>query len=402
MGADKTARTCTGEQLTPLTESTWLPITQDGLVDAIDTCRIFEDSLDFWDHNGYGWSVLEGVVDDFWDRNSDGSSVLEGVVDYFWESNEVRAEFYCWFVQFSSPDIKAYYDEDWVSYLILHMSPEMFDYIGLLLELGPPGAIDDKAFGRTLAGSIISGYPDKARILLAWGADPHRSSFYYESNRTETPLSLTMYSSWAFCSFRDILYEMNPHIEDIVRRELEQGGPLLEAGWQAETLSALLKLDFEPGTEPPIPNTCASCGLGLYRGSYKVAVQPYWQDILERVKNRTYVQNSCSDTQDGQSPSSNNLSTSTNDSITNTTNGNTLSDGPALPDDQSNQSDEEPVITEIAISRLAPGKEEIWCLMCWLHFKDTGRLNSPHINKTYYSDGDDSSEANFSPFLFNT
>ena len=46
---------------------------------------------------------------------------------------------------------------------------------------------------------------------------------------------------------------INIGVEDIVCQGLERGLPLLGAGWQMETLSALFALDFEP--RPSRPST---------------------------------------------------------------------------------------------------------------------------------------------------
>ena len=372
----------TRNERTPLREVISFSITQDGLDDAIDTCRIFDDCYDFWDEYGVGWAVL---------------TQLAMKIGGHGEEIKARAEFYGWFVQSSRQDIKAYYSKDRVPTIICDASTEIFESIGLLLELGPPGTIDGKGpfWGKTpLIHSIEWRHFNKARMLLALGADPHHSCFVRNVNRIESPLSLAMYSSWAFCSFRDALIGMNFHVEDFVRRELEQGGPLMIDGWRVETLSALLKFDFEPGTEPPL--YCSSCHFGPY---FNIRVQPYWQYILERIKNGNDVQDARSDTHLSNSQGCSSISD--NDSPTNTMNGSSLSYKPALPDDQSGQPDEESVTTESPSERHAPGREEFWCIWCWARFKKTGRPRSPFISETSSSDEDDSPEDEFSPFLFN-
>lgn len=64
-------------------------ITEDGLVNAIDTYRIFEDSFDSWDECGDGWYLVNP-------RNPTGS----GTFDRFYSS----------ILQSLSPDIKANYN----------------------------------------------------------------------------------------------------------------------------------------------------------------------------------------------------------------------------------------------------------------------------------------------------
>ena len=371
---------CLIRSFSPLRYLTWNPF-QVRPVDTIETCRMFEDSYDFWDEFGDGWATL-----------AQPATAIGG----HGEEGKAWAEFFSWFVQSSNHDIKAYYSKYRVNTLICDASPEMFESIGLLLELGPPGTIDDKSvtWGITpLIHSIQRRHFDKSKRLLALGADPHQSSFSWYSNRVESPLSLAMYLSWAFCSFRDALVELNFHAEDFVRRELEQGGPLLKDGWRAETLTALLEYDFD--FEPPRQEiqSCNSCRFS--RLFSEITVQPYWQNILERIKNGTHVQNDRSDTLDMQSSSSQTLSISATDSLPNTTNDGPLPQDYVIPGDQSNQSDEEPVTTESPSERLAPEREELWCIWCWRHFKETGRLD-------LYSYGEDSSEDDFSPFLFNT
>lgn len=66
-------------------------ITEDGLVNAIDTCRIFEDSFDFWDECGDGWYLVNP-------RNPTRSGALD--------------RFYSSILQLLSPDVKANYNAE--------------------------------------------------------------------------------------------------------------------------------------------------------------------------------------------------------------------------------------------------------------------------------------------------
>lgn len=63
-------------------------ITEDGLVNAIDTCQIFEDSVVFWDESGDGWYLVNS-------RNPIGSGALD--------------RFYSSILQSLSSDFKANY-----------------------------------------------------------------------------------------------------------------------------------------------------------------------------------------------------------------------------------------------------------------------------------------------------
>ena len=363
----------------------WHDITKDGLANAIDTCRIFEELFDFWDEDGDGWDVLRNFAP--WGYGASPTILL-------------------WLIQSSSPDIKANYDTGKVKDLIRYANDKVIDAMSLLLKLGPPGTIDSPHLLQTVHSNIRFRHWDRVKMLLALGVNPHRiSNDYHNSPRAESLLSLAMYSSWAFSSFRDALYGINLDVEDFARQELQQGCPLLDAGWQIETLSALLELDFEPDMEPPYngerhPNQsekkgcCDSCG---FRLKYNVQVQPYWQHVLESIKDGIYPRESYSESQDEHlSRSQSHLS------LSNITNGSALSYDPALPDDQAALADEEHLASSDGTSGIIADRKEVWCIYCWYYFKETGRRRSPAVTETDSSDGDDSSEDDFSPFLFNT
>lgn len=316
--------------------------------------------------------------------------------------------FLLWLIQSSSPDIKANYDTGKVNEFITHANDEVIDAVSLLLKLGPPGAIDNLEALSKIDLYIRRRDWNKVKMLLALGVNPHLiSNDDYISPRAESPLSLAMYSSWAFSSFRDALYGINLDVEDFARQELQQGCPLLDAGWQIETLSALLELDFEPDMEPDMEPSyydhrhCDSCG---YSMRYRVQVQTYWQRVLESIKDGMYPRESYSESQDEHlSRSQNHLS------LFNITNGSALSYDPALPDDQAALADEEYLASSDGTSGIIPDRKEVWCIRCWYHFKETGRIRSPvapryspAVTETDSPDGDDTSEDDFSPFLFNT
>lgn len=172
------------------------PITKDGLVNAIDTCRIFEASFDFWDEDGDGWEVLERVPI----FNRDQSTA---------EANATLT-FLRWLIQSSSPDIKANYDTVNVFNILLGAYPGIADAVGLLLELGPPGAIDNlpaTAWGLSPLRHLLSSRNwVQVTMVLALGANLHHVCFSNNrySPRAESPFSMAMYSSWAFWSFRGI------------------------------------------------------------------------------------------------------------------------------------------------------------------------------------------------------
>ena len=379
------------------------PITKDGLVNAINTCRIFEASFDFWDEDGDGWEILEWVPI----FNRDQCTA---------EANATLT-FLRWLIQSSSPDIKANYDTVNVFNILLNAYPGIADAVGLLLELGPPGAIDNlpvTAWGLSPLHHFISSRNwVHVKMVLALGANLHHVCF--SNNRyspcAESPLSMAMYSSWAFWSFRDTLQGAIVDFKDLVRLELEQECPLVEAGWQVETLSTLLELDFEPDVEPSKlyerNHPCDSCRSIVW----DVEVQPYWQGLLESIKDGTYPQRFPSGTQDEQSTSSQrNLSISNKDNLSSATDGSVLSHDPALPEDEAAQEDEESSTGVNATSSVSVDRKEVWCIWCWYYFKETGNRRPPKVTETHSSEGNDdsseddsySSEADFSPLLFNS
>ena len=173
-----------------------------------------------------------------------------------------------------------------------------------------------------------------------------------------------------------------------------------------ETLSALVELEFEPDRDPWHRSlgrrvedvVCSSCCFPMV--DLQVQVQPHWQGILESIKNGISPQTSYSDTQ-AEQPSGSyvHLSVSTTNSRPNTTDGRALSHDFDCSRDQAAQSEDETFTRKDAISSIFCAREEVWCIWCWYHFKETGRRYSPVVTET---DEDDSSEDEFSPFLFNT
>lgn len=337
------------------------------LEDAIDTCRIFEDSLDFWDKDGDGWDLLALLF-----RTNRDTSFEAGLM------------FLRWLLQSSSSEIKANYHPEQV-YDALHSADSgTADAVRLLFELGPPGAIDNitktsNSDFTPLLEFVAHRRWDQVKVLLALGANPHLISFNTSySPRAESPLSMAMYSSWAFRSFREALCGANLHFEDFVRQELEPGCPLLNAGWRMDTLLALFELDFELDFEPPGPSKasyCHDCGSKVYW----FLVQPYWQCMLEDKFNQ---QRFCSDSD-----------VSDEESLTDNTDGTALSHDPVPPEDEAAESDEESFTGENTTASIVFDKKEIWCIWCWYDYKRTGSRRRPAITET---------DDDFSPFLFNT
>ena len=367
-----------------------------GLVKEIDTCRIFEDVFDFWDEDGAGWNILG--------RAFMGPNYTE---------LETMLAFHSWFIKFAMPDIKANFSMKTLRIGIFWSDDREANVVESLLRLSPPGALIDLEqsiqYGLSLLSKkIISGDWKIVNMLLAWGADPHHVGLIAGySPFAESPLSLAMYSSWAFWAFRNVLHGRGFDFEDFARQELKERYPLLDAGWQIETLTALLELDFEPDIGPRSENGesyyCSNCD---ERGYYsEIQVQPYWRGVLESVRNGTYPPRCCSDSQDERlSSSKNHLNISDKDSPISTTEGSESSEDSALlqAEAEAAQSDEESSKSGSDTRSTISDRKEVWCIWCWHHFKETGRRWAPASPELQSLDGDDSSEDDFSPYLFNT
>ena len=369
-------------------------ITRDRLVNAIDTCRIFETAVDFWDEDGDGWDLLRNTPDRQFSRST---TKAEPVV-----------EFCSWFVRSSSPDITGNFIVNKVWSVVYEVNDDFANFVDLILGLSPPGGLDDNAdlpkrHPLLLSSHMLREHWKIVNLLLARGADPHHvNTNSHYSPVAESPLSLAMYSSWTFWAFRNALHGRDLDLKEFARRELEEGSPLLEAGWQMETLTALLELDFAPDTswretEADDPR-CDSCNRWLF---CVVGVQPYWQSFLQSVKSGLSTHDLCPIFQDGQPSNSQRNLTILNDSTTDTTDDSALSQDPAPSESQAAHPDQNSPTTRVEISSTIFDRNEIWCVWCWHHFKETGHRFSP-ASETESSDEDDALEDDFSPYLIHT
>lgn len=340
---------------------------------------------------------------------------------------EARLALYSWFIKSSLTEIKAYYSWETVWQLIHWSDDRVADTIEALLKLSPPAVLCDLNMlldepVPLLPIHLIQQNWKLVNLLLAYGVDPHRVSSHSVDNiDAQTALSLAMYTSWTFLGFRNVLHGRGFDLEDFARQELKEGYPLLDDGWRVETLTALLELDFEPDISP-CKNYgeifgCSNCSQTIYwmnpprRLDWRalvenwsvVPVQPYWRAILESIRRGTYPPRSCSDTRDDRLPTrQNHLSTSDKDSLVSTTQISDSSNDSALSEDEAARSNEEPSTSGSDNPSATFARDELWCMNCWLHFEKTGQRRTPPRPKTQSSDGDDSSDDDFSPFLFNT
>ena len=366
---------------------------------AIDTCRIFEDSFDFWDENGDGWYILEDLS--------------RGGVSFDFEV-EIKHAFLSWFMNLSSPDIKASYFIEKIRNIMGNADEKLADTVGLLPKLAPP--LDEIEQSLPAKDLLLFDLVAKQKwtyvsILLGLGANPHQVYFdKHNSPIAESPLSQAMYSSWTFSNFRNALYGANLDVEDIVREELKEGRPLLEAGWRMETLRTLLELKFESELMRPwwwhsllrYFDCCHTPIEDDYDVPVKIPVQLWWQGILEQIKNGTHQQSIYSDHRCSRCPVSIRLKYSKEDNMIKAANGSTIYQDPIVVENEATQPDEEAFSNEQDTPSIFFTCGDIWCIWCWYRFRETGHRPSPAISNTRSWNREDSSEDEFSPYLFNT
>ena len=320
--------------------------------------------------------------------------------------------FCSWLVKLSSPDIKDHLVGHNLWMTMYWANDEFADLIDLLLGLHAAGTLRDNAYLLQQYSVFLLHHIRRqnwkiVNLLLAWGADRHHvATDIFNSPVAESALSVSMYSSWTFWGFRNVLLGMDLDLKDFAHKELEEGRPLPKAGWQMETLTALLELEFEPDDPPreteEDDNRCDNCNLDIGFDRFNsIIVQPYWQVILESIKNGTYQQRTCSDTQDEESSSSQRHLTISNDSTIEAADDSAMSQDPAQSKDQAAHSDQGSPNNGVGISSTIIDRKEVWCIWCWYHFKNTGHPRSP-ASEAESSNEDDASEDDFSPYLIHT
>ena len=320
-----------------------------------------------------------------------------------------------WFLNLSSPDIKANYIVEIVWKRILLADDRFADATGSLLRLGP--SIDEFKPSFLLHAHINGRKFNHINMLLRLGVNPHQVLFNKGiSPVVESPLSLALYSSYTFRAFRTVLRGINLDTEDFIREELKAGRRLLDDGWRIETLRTVLELDMEPdiciseGFKGS--NRCIDCGRKFYfdeaLNEGVRPVQKYWQDILENIKNGSYAQKVNPNTQ-GEYFSSH-LDPYDQDPLLDATEGSTNSQDPASSSEEDeavqsgneiNQSDGDFFTDKDDDSCTVFDKDEFCCIDCWYSSKDTGCQPSPPISKSQSLNEEDLSENDFSPYLFN-
>ncbi|MCJ1268628.1 hypothetical protein MMC22_008516 [Lobaria immixta] len=257
------------------------------VADAIDTIRLFSDSLDFFDHRGSGWSTLVLLLWNLSVSLPDGVSIDDIKRDplILWMLRLQASDIKETFRKETCPFLKALLslnDEEETSDLLLTLTHQLTDskgglgkYIPLQIVICYVYAVNDMIFG--------------VNLMLMKGANLHLASDrFIFSGESETPTSLALYSSFTFVKWRDALLRSSVDLEKFVEDEVQQS-PLKDTGWNKVSLLALFRCDIQSDNIPPID--CDDCPESV---SY-IPLELSWREWLSRFKEKPNTGNSSND-----------------------------------------------------------------------------------------------------------
>ena len=238
--------------------------------DALETLRLFINSMDFAESSSDGWLVLSTLCDQ--------AACLGG-------NKEEQICLFIWVLRVSIPDIRSNFIETQCSVLLnFSCYEELQEAADILLGIAPDRKLIDAVItpnGYTIlhrraafAEVDLSPYFAKGPNLHRVGRDTRLSPEW------ETPMSLAMYSSWAFKLWLNALKASGMRFEDFIIQELEQG-PLQNAGWNKESLLALFSLEFLSAIPPRDKEygRCTTCFREL-----DVRVESSWVQRIVRIR----------------------------------------------------------------------------------------------------------------------
>ena len=379
------------------------------LSDVFDTLRLLTDSLDFLDADAdsSGWIVLLILCD----RVGRGNGQIEA-----------NSALLLWMLKLLTYELKTYYIRSWIANLLISA---LFPYPGiepasnLLLKLGDPDVIDiarHATDGYTTL-HIRLGYgncPEFVSRVLAKGPNLHLLGFdKYFTPEKESPTSLAMYSSWAFAYWLHGLLGIEVDLSTFIDQELDRNA-FVHPGWGKETLHDLFdyfaRHDLSFRSHWDDLWGCSDCGKALNR----VQVQPYWRHLLERIKQRIDPDDpfrSDSGVDETQVSNIRSGMEASNDSDHKPDVSGSISHDEVHDDVGSEAefdlevelgSDLHGYPENVPIrSDCVYGPEELVCIDCWLHYRQTGtrfEFEDSSIDE-YPSSEDESSDDEFSPYL---
>ena len=371
------------------------------LSEVIDTLRLLTDSMDFLDADAVGWWVLRDLCD--------GANELSG-------ETEAKSALLLWMLKLSTSDLRAYYIRSRFASLLdwtLHPEPSLEQACNLLLMLGDADVIDarDAIDGYNALHSRLANAttPEHISKVLARGPNLHLQGFdQCYTPEKESPMSLAMYSSWAFAYWLHGLIGIEVDLSTFIDQELESNA-LVHPGWGQETMRDLF--DYRGRTDLFFRDlrACSDC---RDRDIESVRIQPYWRHLLERMKqgidpdNPSWSDSGVDETQVPDIRSE--VEESSHSGHEPDIPGNTLlddSNDEFWPDLESESevelgSDVHGYPENVPVrSDCMYGPDELVCMDCWLHYRRNGtRFIDEDSSIDKYSSSEDESLDEFSPY----
>ncbi|KIN08962.1 hypothetical protein OIDMADRAFT_48803 [Oidiodendron maius Zn] len=241
----------------------------------IDTIRLLLHDADVLDDLSDGWELLWGTLSREWLATNNEYYVSE------------------WMLRFYSLELRNNPSPFRVAWLLISlMHSEKTHLMQILLGTGVDishAIYNDLGFS-PVHGIVAEGLPLAAipslKLMAESGADLHLAGRTdgFRSNGIsplETPTSVAMRRSQTFSRWQSFLKElMGYDPSEFAAKELEIS-PLVDAGWNRETLTSLLELKFEPA---PLKQAICICGREVHQ-LYREEEQ-WWMELLNEVKNR--------------------------------------------------------------------------------------------------------------------
>ena len=376
-------------------------ITDAMLSNVFDTFRVLSDSMDFSEDDGDGWEVLYHL--------SECSCRVGG-------NFEAKRDLLLWMLRMSSFDLKTNIIEQQYARVLnrtLISEPRLDEASDLLLNLGGNSMIDAvfSADGYTALQLEVAFPTTGLNPMLARGANPHRRCFDpFYTPYEESPLSLAMYSSRAFTSWLHALVNFEVDLEGFIGRELQQNVKV-HLGWEKETLLELFEHGDRPDLHVEERMKCNDCG----EDCFSVAVQPYWQEIIERIRTRRYPYDPAiagSEIDKDEITDLGSVGEAASSSSEQSQKPDTTGSDPFinLDNELSLEAESEDDTSEYSAATVTGWEckyewDELVCMWCWVHSKENGTRKSRDENPSEREGslcGDDSSEDGYSPLLIHS
>ncbi len=355
---------------------------------VLDTLRLLNDSMDFFDEDGNSWKVLVTLCANYSENHGE---------------TEAKVALLLWMLKLSSSEMRICPVRSrlisMLEWVVTNPYPGLEQASDLLLNLGGAELIDAPTFnehgytilqqtigyalGLDILCSVLSKCPDLYRLGVDHGFTPQE----------ESPTSLSMYSSWGFRYWLDGLDNIQVDLEEFVEQELERNHAV-HAGWEKESLLDLFAYGYTP--DFLLSWTCSDCSELI---DY-VNVQPYWRHLIERIKQGL----------DPDSPAQAGSEVGEEDADSGSIAEAASSSSDVSLDDLnelSSNSEEDPHGYPATVSIRSDciyAQREVICMDCWLYYRNNGTRRPPYNwNQGFVTDtGGDSSEDEYSPFLIHS